>query len=71
MDRQINYWISRDKVDNCFILTTDAPHLTLVFENFQDLAFSTKEKVWEFIKAQKQFYKNCKHIISWSEEDSA
>ena len=67
MSKEINYWISKDKVDDCFVLTSNAPHLTLLFENFEDLAFSTKEKVREFIKAQEQFYKDCKHIILWSE----
>ena len=66
---QINYWISRDKVDDYFVLTTDAPHLTLLFENFEELSFSTKEKVWEFITTQRQFYKDCEHTITWRADD--
>ena len=66
---QINYWISKDKVDDCFVLTTDAPHLTLLFENFEDLAFSTKEKVRQFINAQRQFYKDCGHTIIWRADE--
>mgnify|MGYP003140496269 CR=1 FL=1 len=74
----INYWINKgfatgetnfSEGNKCYILTSNAPHLTMLFDGFQDLAFPTEQKVWEFITAQRQFYKDCKHTIIWEAED--